>query len=158
MTKALFAGSFDPLTYGHLDIIKSVAEIFDEVIIGVAYNQQKKGLIPAEKRVQLIEECVNPLYSNVEVCSYEGLTADFALKHNIKFLVRGLRNSIDFEYEKELCQVNSKLNDNIKTVFLITKPEYSFISSSAAREISVNRGDLKEFVPEAVEKYLKTIY
>jgi len=153
MSVALYAGSFDPITYGHLDIIKSGTEIFDKVIVAVAYNINKGSFIPVDKRLDLIRECVKD-FSNVEVCSFNGLTVDYAKEKGINVLLRGMRNSSDFEYEKELAAVNSKLGDNIQTVCLFAKPEYSFVSSSNAREIFYNGGDLTSFLPKNVIEYL----
>ena len=153
MTTAIYAGSFDPFTLGHLDIVKSGAEIFDQIIIGVTYNIEKNSFIPIEDRVHLIQEAVKSI-PNVEVLSYEGLTVNFAREKNVSILLRGLRNSADFEYEKELAQVNEKLDKNIKTVFLMTKPEHSFISSSAVRELVRLKSDISNFVPENVKAYL----
>ena len=157
MTIALYAGSFDPITYGHIDIIKSGIKIFDKVIVGVAYNSNKKGFIPVNDRLDLIRGCVKE-FSNVEVCSFEGLTVDFAKQHNASVLLRGIRNAADYEYEKELSQVNLKLNNNIQTVFLLAKPEHSFISSSNAKEIFYNNGNLKDFLPQNVIDYLNMNY
>lgn len=156
MTIAIYPGSFDPITNGHIDILKSGAEIFDKVIIAVSYNINKKGFLPIDVRTKLIEESVKDI-PNVEVDSFQGLTVEYAKKRNASVLLRGLRTSFDFEYEMQLSQTNSALYKDIKTVFLITKPEYNFISSSAVREILVNKGDISAFVPNAVSEYLKSL-
>lgn len=156
MTIAIYPGSFDPITNGHIDILKSGAEIFDKVIIAVSYNINKKGFLPIDIRTKLIEESVKDI-PNVEVDSFQGLTVEYAKKRNASVLLRGLRTSFDFEYEMQLSQTNSALYKDIKTVFLITKPEYNFISSSAVREILVNKGDISAFVPNAVSEYLKSL-
>lgn len=156
MTIAIYPGSFDPITNGHIDILKSGAAIFDKVIIAVSYNINKKGFLPIDVRTKLIEESVKDI-PNVEVDSFQGLTVEYAKKRNAAVLLRGLRTSFDFEYEMQLSQTNSALYKDIKTVFLITKPEYNFISSSAVREILVNKGDISAFVPDAVSEYLKSL-
>lgn len=153
MTIAIYPGSFDPITNGHLDILKSGSEIFDKVIIAVSYNINKKGFLTVEERVDLIKKSVVHL-SNVEVDSFEGLTVEYAKKKNADVLLRGLRTSFDFEYELQLSQTNNALYGDLKTVFLITKPEYNFISSSMVREILINKGDISKFVPQAVCEYL----
>lgn len=153
MTVAIYPGSFDPITNGHLDILKSGAEIFDKVIIAVSYNMQKQGFLPIEVRKKLIEECTKDL-TNVEVDCFEGLTVEYAKQRNASVLLRGLRTSFDFEYEMQLSQTNQALYPKIKTVFLITKPEFNFISSSSVREILINKGDIKPFVPKPVYTYL----
>ena len=152
MTIALYAGSFDPITLGHMDIIKQASEIFDKVIIGVAYNPEKKGCISVSDRVNLIKEAVKN-FSNCEIYSYDGLTVNFAKKHNAKVLVRGLRNSADLEYEMQLAKINSDLANDIKTVFLTSKAEYNYISSSAVRELLSNNCDISKYVPKCVQKY-----
>ena len=156
MTIAIYPGSFDPMTNGHIDILKSGAEIFDKVIIAVSYNINKKGFLPIDVRTKLIEESIKDI-PNVEVDSFQGLTVEYAKKRNAAVLLRGLRTSFDFEYEMQLSQTNSALYKDIKTVFLITKPEYNFISSSAVREILVNKGDISAFVPDAVSEYLTSL-
>ena len=156
MTIAIYPGSFDPITNGHIDILKSGAEIFDKVIIAVSYNINKKGFLPIDVRTKLIEESIKDI-PNVEVDSFQGLTVEYAKKRNAAVLLRGLRTSFDFEYEMQLSQTNSALYKDIKTVFLITKPEYNFISSSAVREILVNKDDISSFVPDAVSEYLTSL-
>lgn len=153
MTIAIYPGSFDPITNGHLDILKSGSEIFDKVIIAVSYNVNKKGFLTIDERVDLIKKSVSHL-SNVEVDSFQGLTVEYAKKKGADVLLRGLRTSFDFEYELQLSQTNNALYSDLKTVFLITKPEFNFISSSMVREILANKGDISKFVPKAVEEFL----
>jgi pantetheine-phosphate adenylyltransferase len=153
MKIAIYPGSFDPITKGHLDILKTGAEIFDKVIIAVAHNSEKKGFLPVTDRVKLIKESVKDL-GNVEVDSFEGLTIEYAKRKGAKVLIRGLRAVSDFEYELQLSQANSALCEDIKTVFLTTKPKYNFISSSTIKEIFLNDGDISKFVSEPVYKYL----
>ena len=157
MTIAIYPGSFDPITNGHIDILKSGSEIFDRVIIAVSYNINKQGFLSVEERVDLIKKSVAHL-KNVEVDAFEGLTVEYAKKKNADVLLRGLRTSFDFEYELQLSQTNNALNKDLKTVFLITKPEYNFISSSMVREILANNGDISKFVPEEVNTFLKSKY
>ena len=154
MKIAIYPGSFDPITYGHLDILKNAAEIFDKVIIAVAHNGVKTGFLTVDERVELIKQSVKGL-DNVEVDSFEGLTVEYAKKHGANVLIRGLRAVSDFEFEMQLSQTNSALCDEIKTVFLTTKPKYNFISSSTIKEIYQNNGDISKFVPTAVNEYLK---
>ena len=153
MTVAIYPGSFDPITNGHLDILKSGSEIFDKVIIAVSYNVNKTGFLTVQERVDLIRKSVVHL-PNVEVDFFEGLTVEYAKKKGADVLLRGLRTSFDFEYELQLSQTNNAMSPDLKTVFLITKPEYNFISSSMVREILVNNGDISKFVPEVVKEYL----
>ena len=154
MATAVYPGSFDPITLGHLDIIKRTAAVFDKVIIGVLINKAKKPLFSIEERVELIKESVKSM-SNVEVDAFEGLTINYAKKVGAEILIRGLRAVSDFEYEMQLSQANSALASEIKTVFLTTKPKYNFISSSTIKEIYLNNGDISKFVPEPVYEYLK---
>ena len=153
MKIAIYPGSFDPVTKGHLDILKNASEIFDKVIIAVAHNGEKKGFLTVEERVMLIKERIKD-FDNVEVDAFEGLTIEYAKKHGAEVLIRGLRAVSDFEYEMQLSQTHSALCPEIKTVFLITKPKYNFISSSTIKEILNNGGDISKFVPEAVFEYL----
>lgn len=151
---AIYPGSFDPITKGHLDILKTGAEIFDKIIIAVAKNSEKKGFLTIDERVKLIKESVKDI-ENVEVDSFDGLTIEYAKKMGAKVLIRGLRAVSDFEYELQLSQANSALSSEIKTVFLTTKPKYNFISSSTIKEIYLNNGDISKFVPDAVFEYLE---
>lgn len=153
MKTAIYPGSFDPITKGHLDILKSGTEIFDKVIIAVARNSEKNAFLTVDERVKLIKESVEDI-PNVEVDSFEGLTIDYARAKGAQILLRGLRAVSDFEYEMQLSQTNSALSKDVKTVFLITKPKYNFISSSTIREIYLNNGDISMFVPEPVYEYL----
>jgi len=154
MNIAIYPGSFDPITKGHLDVLKTGSEIFDKVIIAVSRNSEKKNFLTTEERVELIKASIEGL-NNVEVDSFEGLTVEYAKKKGAKVLLRGLRAVSDFEYEMQLSQTNSALSPEIKTVFLITKPKYNFISSSTVKEISMMGGDVSKFVPEAVNELLK---
>lgn len=153
MTIAVYAGSFDPFTLGHLDILKKSLSIFDKVLLGVAYNPEKIGLLKQEERVELIKICTQGI-SGIEIYSYEGLTVDFAKKHNATVLIRGLRNSTDFEYENQLAQINASLDKNIQTVFLTSKPEYNMISSTGVKELISHKCDLTDFVPQKAKEYL----
>ncbi len=153
MKIAIYPGSFDPITYGHLDILKNAAGIFDMVIIAVAQNSAKNGFLTVEERVNLIKKSVVGI-ENVEVDSFEGLTIEYAKKRGANVLIRGLRAVSDFEFEMQLSQTNSALCDEIKTVFLTTKPKYNFISSSTIKEIYHNDGDISKFVPQPVYEYL----
>lgn len=154
MKIAIYPGSFDPVTKGHLDILQTATQIFDKVIIAVARNSEKHGFLPVETRVQLIKESVKEL-NNVKVDFFEGLTINYAREKGATILIRGLRAVSDFEYELQLSQANSALASEIKTVFLTTKPKYNFISSSTIKEIFINNGDISKFVPEPVDEYLK---
>ena len=153
MKIAIYPGSFDPITNGHLDVLKTSAGIFDRVIIAVARNPEKTGFLTVEERVKLIKESVKHI-KNVEVDFFDGLTIEYARKMGAEVLIRGLRAVSDFEYEMQLSQTNSALAADIQTVFLITKPEYNFISSSTVREILMNKGDISKFVPKPVFEYL----
>ncbi len=154
MKIAVYPGSFDPITKGHIDILKNGAEIFDKVIIAVAKNSEKHAFLSVADRVKLIQESVKDI-ANVEVDSFDGLTIEYAKKRGANVILRGLRAVSDFEYEMQLSQANSALSSDIKTIFMITKPKYNFISSSTIKEIYLNNGDISKFVPECVYEYLK---
>ncbi len=153
MKKAIFPGSFDPLTKGHLEIIEKALPLFDEIIIAIGVNNEKKYFFPLEQRKHFIEECFKG-NSKIKVATYTGLTVDFCKKNNVDFLIRGLRNSADFEFEKAIAQTNRKLGE-IETVFFLTSTDMSFVSSSIVRDILKNKGDVTGFVPKKVQHLMK---
>ena len=148
MKKAVFPGSFDPITLGHCEIIEKACEIFDELIVSVGNNSDKNYKFSLDQRLKFIS---NEFKNNTKVYveKYEGLTVDFCKNKNIKHIVRGLRNPADFEFEKKIALFNSSL-ENIETIFLLTSPNNAFISSSMVREIMDNGGNFKKFVPNSV--------
>lgn len=148
MKKAVFPGSFDPITIGHVDIVKRGIKVFDEIIIAVGDNTDKKYMFPKEKRVEFIKQTFNN-YDNIKIESYDGLTVDFCKKNNIEFMIRGLRNPADFEFEKSIALTNREMTD-IETIFFLTSPENSFISSSIVRDLIRNNGDYKLFIPKGI--------
>jgi len=148
MKKAVFPGSFDPITIGHLDIVERAIKVFDEIIIAVGDNTNKKYMFPKEKRVEFVKQTFYN-YDNVKIESYDGLTVDFCRKNNIEFMIRGLRNPADFEFEKSIALTNREMTD-IETIFFITSPENSFISSSIVRDLIRNNGDYKLFIPKGI--------
>ena len=150
---AIYPGSFDPITKGHLDVLERASKMFDRVIIAVLKNSSKKSFLPVSDRVKLIQESIEGL-DNVEVDSFEGLTIEYAQSKGAHFLIRGLRAVSDFEYELQLCQTNSAIAPDIDTVFLTTKPKYNFISSSIVKELSDFGTDVSKFVPKSVVEYL----
>ena len=152
MTLAIYPGSFDPLTKGHIDVLTRASKVFDRVIIAVLTNSSKKSLLELDVRIKLIKESVLKL-KNVEVDSFEGLTVEYARRKGAKVLIRGLRAVSDFEYEMQLSQMNSNLAPELETVFFTTKPKYNFISSSVVKEVALLGGDISKFVPETVNKY-----
>ena len=148
MKKAVFPGSFDPITIGHLDIVKRGIKIFDEIIIAIGDNTDKKYLFSKEKRVEFVERTFSD-YDKVKIESYNGLTVDFCKKNNIEFMIRGLRNPADFEFEKSIALTNREMT-GIETIFFLTSPENSFISSSSVRDLIRNKGDYNLFIPKGV--------
>ena len=148
MKKAVFPGSFDPITLGHVDLIYRGLEIFDEIIIAIGVNADKKQLLPLEDKIQQIKNTfINE--PRIKVASYKGLTIDFCKSVNSKYILRGLRNSSDFNYEQSIAQTNSSLS-KIESVFLISSPQLAHISSTIVRDIIKNEGDYKSLVPESV--------
>lgn len=156
MKIAIYPGSFDPITKGHLDVLKTGAEIFAKVIIAVSTNSSKKPFLSVEERIELIKASIVD-FSNVEVDAFEGLTVEYAKSKGATVILRGLRAVSDFEYEMQLSQTNSSLAPDIKTVFLTTRPKYNFISSSTVKDVVLLGGDVSKFVPEPVYQYLKKI-
>lgn len=150
---AVFPGSFDPITVGHVDLVRRAAPLFDKVIVAIGVNSQKKYLLSLEDRLDLLES-VFKKDKNVEIGHYEKLTARYCQKVGAKFLIRGLRNASDFDYEKTISQMNSVLADGLESVFLIATPKYSHISSTLVREIVKGGGDVSPFVPKAIAKKL----
>lgn len=148
MKKAVFPGSFDPITLGHYDIIKRGISLFDEVIVAIGVNADKKYMFPLEQRKQFIEEAFKN-YPQVKVITYEGLTIDLCQKEQADFILRGLRNPADFEFEKAIAHTNRKLS-KIETVFLLTAAKTSYISSSIVRDVLRNGGDYTALVPDSV--------
>ena len=148
MKRAVFPGSFDPLTLGHKDIVERGATIFDEIIVGIGHNAEKSYLFSLEKRKEFITQCFQD-NSKVKVMDYQGLTIDFCKSVGANYLLRGVRNNGDFEFEKAIARTNRELS-NIETVFLLTSIQTSFISSSIVREIIRNKGDYRRFVPDCV--------
>ena len=149
MTRAIYPGSFDPVTLGHLDIIKRASKIFDELIVGVLNNNSKSPLFSVEKRVKMLNDVVKDL-PNVKVMSFEGLLVDFARKVDAQIIVRGLRAVTDFEYELQMSQTNTVLNENVDTIFFTKSLEYAYLISSTVREAEYFGADISKFVPESV--------
>ena len=148
MNKAVFPGSFDPITLGHVDIINRATNIFDEIIVAVGINKEKKHLFSNDVRIKFIKETFIK-EPKIKVKKYKGLTINFCKKNNINTILRGVRNPSDFEFEKAIAHTNYKLS-GVETVFLITDPEFSYISSSIVREIIENNGNYKKLVPKTV--------
>lgn len=150
MNTAVFPGSFDPITTGHADIIKRALLLFDKVIISIGNNTQKKYMFDLDKRTAWIKETYKS-NNKIEVMNYSGLTVDFCKKVNANFIIRGLRNAADFEFEQAIAQMNYAMNKNIETVFIASRPEFSAVASSIVREIARLDGDVSAFVPESVK-------
>ena len=148
MKKAIFPGSFDPVTLGHLDIIERGVKLFDELIIAIGVNADKKYMFSLEERKKFIEDSFKD-EPKIKVVTYKGLTVDFCLKNNVDFILRGLRNPADFEFEKAIAHTNRDLAP-IETVFLLTAAKTSYISSSIVRDVIRNDGDYTKLVPETV--------
>lgn len=151
---ALYPGTFDPITNGHLDIIQRSVEIFDLVIVGVAHNLRKSPLFSVEERVAMLREVTRDL-ERIEIAHFDGLVIDFARAQNTHVILRGLRAVSDFEYELQMALTNRKLADDIETVFLMPNAQYSFLSSSVVKEIARLHGDIACFVPPFVEMQLQ---
>lgn len=155
-TLALYPGSFDPITYGHLDILERATELFDEVIVTIAVNNKKETVFSGDEREALIEECLKgkPWAKQVEIQQFTGLLVDFAKEKNAQTLVRGVRQVSDFEYEFRMALTNRRLAPEVDTVFLMPNEQLTFISASLVREIAYWDGDLSSFVPDHVARAL----
>ena len=154
MISAMYPGSFDPVTFGHLDIIRRAASMWDHLYVAVLNNTSKTPLFTVEERVEMIRDSLKDL-TNVTVCSFTGLTIDFAKELGAHVIVRGLRAVTDFEYELQMAQTNRKMAPDIDTVFLCTSLEYAYLSSSITKEVASFDGDISAFVPEEVAKKIK---
>lgn len=158
MKRAVYPGSFDPMTYGHLDIIKRASEIFDVLIVGVLNNNQKTPLFSVDERVKILREATKDL-ENVKVDSFSGLLVNYAVENNLHIAVRGLRAITDFEYELQMAQANRILSaGKLDTVFLTTSLEYAYLSSSSVKEIAYFGGDVSHAVPEFVARQMYAKY
>ncbi len=154
MTKiAVFPGSFDPFTLGHEAIVRRALPLFDKVIIGVGKNATKKGFIPISDRIKMISSCFSDT-DQVEVKSFSGLTVDFCKEESARFILRGLRDGKDFDYERSIAMMNREISDEVETYFLITDPEYTAINASIVRDIANNGGSIKSFVPASVAEVI----
>lgn len=154
MSRAIYPGSFDPVTLGHLDIIRRASSMFDELIVGVLNNTAKSPLFSLEERVNMLENVVSDI-PNVRVAGFEGLLVDFARENDVRVIVRGLRAVTDFEYELQIAQSNRKVAPGIDTVFLVTSIEYSYLSSSIVKEYAAFGVDVKDLVPEEAWSMLR---
>jgi pantetheine-phosphate adenylyltransferase len=151
---AVFPGSFDPIHIGHIDIINRALPLFDNIIIAIGENSQKKYLFPLKKRVEWIKK-IFEYEKRISVESYRGLTVNYCEKKDVKYILRGLRSSSDFQFERSVAQMNQTINRNIETIFLMTHPSLQSISSSIIRDIYLNKGDISAFVPEQIEHIIE---
>jgi pantetheine-phosphate adenylyltransferase len=157
MKICVFPGSFDPITTGHVDLVKRAIPLFDKVIVAIGINASKKYLFPLEKRADWIAQCFAD-EPKVAVETYENLTADFCNRVGARYLLRGLRNASDFDYEKTISQINNIIGDGVETVFLISQPNLSHVSSTIVREIIKGGADVSPFVPAEIRAEINEIY
>lgn len=158
MKRAVYPGSFDPVTFGHLDVIKRAADIFDVLIVSVLNNKEKTPLFSVEERVKILKEATKNL-PNVQVDSFSGLLTDYAGEKDLHVAIRGLRAITDFEYELQIAQINRKLSDGkLDTMFLTTSLEYAYLSSSSVKEIASFGGDISQCVPDFVARLIYDKY
>lgn len=155
MVKAIYPGSFDPVTFGHIDIIERASNVVDELVIGVLVNKQKTPLFTLDERIWMLEKSIGD-FPNVTVQTFEGLTVDFARKNGAKLIIRGLRAVTDFENEMQIAQTNRCIDPGIDTMFLTTSLRYAYLSSTIVREVASYHSDISGFVPEAVVEKMKT--
>lgn len=154
MRRAVYPGSFDPFTFGHLDVLERAKGLFDEVIVAIAVNPNKKSLFTVEERIHLLRQTVNH-ESKVKVDAFEGLTVEYARQQKAQYLIRGLRAISDFESELAMASLNKQMEPTLETVFLMTSANYSFLSSTAVKEVARMRGPLKDMVPPNIEEALR---
>jgi pantetheine-phosphate adenylyltransferase len=157
MRRAIYPGSFDPVTKGHLDIIERASHLFDEVVVAVAFNEAKKASFSAEERVALLRETTQGIV-NIRVVSFDGLLVEFALANGALAVIRGLRAVSDFEFEFQMALMNRKLEPKVETVFLTPKEEFTYLSSRIVKEIARLGGNVEEFVPKPVAEALRKKY
>ena len=150
MKRAIFPGSFDPITRGHESIIKRALPLFDELYVSIGVNAEKKGFFSIQQRMNWIKQTFAK-ENKVKVTQYEGLTVNYCLDLGAAYILRGLRTSADFEFERSIGQINKKLNSRVETVFLLTDPEYTSLNSSIIRDILRHGGDAGQFVPSAID-------
>jgi pantetheine-phosphate adenylyltransferase len=155
MRRAIYPGSFDPITNGHLDVIERASRLFDEIIVAVAYNEGKHPLFSIEERMLLLGEVLAPM-GNVRIAQFDGLLVEFAARHEAVAVVRGLRAISDFEFEFQMALMNRKLDGKVETIFLMPKEEYTYLSSRIVKEIARLGGDVGAFIPPAIERALHT--
>lgn len=153
MKIALFPGSFDPITIAHVDILKRALPLFDKIVVGIGLNSSKQNFLSAEKREEIVKTVFEGI-PNVDVQLYEGLTVDFCKKIKATYMVRGIRSVGDFEYERAIAQINQTMMPEMETIFILSKPEYSAISSTIVRDILRNHGDVSKFLPAAAIAHL----
>ncbi len=153
LKKAIFPGSFDPITKGHESVILRALDLFDELYVAIGQNAEKKYMFSLEQRMHFLQKTFAD-YQKVKVVSYEGLTVDFCAQQEIKYVVRGLRSSLDFTYEQSIAMANKSLNDTVETIFLICDARYTAISSSIVRDVLKNNGNVSSFVPKAIKDEL----
>jgi pantetheine-phosphate adenylyltransferase len=148
--KAVFPGSFDPITIGHYAIVERALPLFDEIVIAIGENSNKKYLFTLEQRIEHLKQAFGKL-NKVSIVSYSGLTVEFCKKINAQYILRGLRNINDFEYEKAIAQMNKSMENNIETIFIVTEPKYSAINSTIVRDILLHDGNVEDFLPIGVK-------
>ncbi|WP_443938849.1 pantetheine-phosphate adenylyltransferase [Pedobacter sp. MW01-1-1] len=153
MKTALFPGSFDPITIAHVNILQRAIPLFDKIVIGIGLNSAKQNFLSAEQRLQILNT-VFADYKNIEIQTYEGLTVDFCRKINATYMLRGIRSAADFEYERAIAQINQTMMPEVETILLLSKPEYSAVSSTIVRDILRNHGDVSPFVPKEALAFL----
>ncbi len=157
MRTSIYPGSFDPITYGHIDIIDRASKITDKLIVAVLNNDEKKSLFTMEERIEMIKDAVKD-YKNVEVESFGGLLVDYVKEKGANIIIRGLRAVTDFEYELQLAQTNRELYKDIDTIFMLTNLQYSYLSSSIVKQVASYKGDISKFVTPFVAKKLGQKY